>query len=187
MIQYRIYRNDGAGGPIDFTTPLTMTPSLTYQTTPLAPGDWSFVVRAVDDQTNLEDQGVTSRVRLIVGPTGQNLTGRPLAPPSFVARFRSPSQILVRWYGLDRTPPYPTSFGIWISSTGSVDFTTSPTRTVPAAQGIGHYSVLVPAPGAGPWTVGLAAINAVGQDGQNLTATVAAVAIPPAVDNLTGS
>jgi len=67
--QYRIYKNDGAGGPIDYGTVVaTVTSGTTYDTAPIATGsDVRFAVRAFDSLSTQEEKNVDAFVRIVTG------------------------------------------------------------------------------------------------------------------------
>src|SRR6516225_12308007 len=81
-ILYRIYGNNGTGGPVDFSSPIATVQELSYATGPLnASGDYTFLVRAYDPGTGFEDGNTEARVRVSIGPDGSDMSGVP-GPPT---------------------------------------------------------------------------------------------------------
>ncbi|WP_435021264.1 hypothetical protein TA3x_002282 [Tundrisphaera sp. TA3] len=77
-IAYHIYRNDGRGGDVDYSTPIATTGGLTFECGPLAaPGDTTFAVRAFDTATGLEEANTDARVRIVLDASGHDVTNRP--------------------------------------------------------------------------------------------------------------
>jgi hypothetical protein len=96
--QYRVYANDFAGGPVDYTTPVYDGPLLAYSSAPLPPGsDAAFAVRAYDDVTGLEEQNVTARYEIKTGPAGEDLTNAPPAVPFVSAVPYGNGAVAVSW------------------------------------------------------------------------------------------
>src|SRR5689334_18682419 len=86
-IVYRLYGNDGQGGPIDYSTPLAETAGLTFAAQPLAlSSDNQFAVRAMDADTGCEEANTDARVRIIIDANGQDVSARPNAPHALFAR-----------------------------------------------------------------------------------------------------
>src|SRR5882757_4436380 len=80
-IIYRVYSNGGMSGPIDYLTPVATTGALTYVSGPMpVASDTTFVVRAFDTLTNLEEANTDVRVRIVIGADGQDISGLPRAP-----------------------------------------------------------------------------------------------------------
>ncbi len=56
---YHVYANTGGGDPIDYSSVVDTTATLTYPTSALSyPGTWSFGVRAFDTVSGLEEQNL---------------------------------------------------------------------------------------------------------------------------------
>jgi hypothetical protein len=84
-IQYHIYGNDGAGGPVNYAAPVASVSGLTWNTPTLAPGgSYTFAVHPYDDVTGFEDRTADSRVSIVLDAGGLDTAGLPV-PPLFVA------------------------------------------------------------------------------------------------------
>src|SRR4051794_27957993 len=82
-ISYRIYSNHGTGGPVDYSAPVATTTASTYSIGSLGVStDNTFVVRAHDAGTGLEQAGSEAQARVVVGAAGADLSGLPNAPHS---------------------------------------------------------------------------------------------------------
>jgi hypothetical protein len=94
-IVYRIYANDGLGGPINYNLPIATTAATTYLVGTLPPGsDAAYAVRAFDDSLGIEESNRDARVRVrtdaqgndvgalpcaLIGPSVRRISGRRLA------------------------------------------------------------------------------------------------------------
>jgi hypothetical protein len=138
---YRIYSNDGRGGIVNFSAPIATTPSLTYSTPPLAAGaDTTFVVRAFDSDSGLEEANTDARVRIIVDANGNDVTSQPNAPRSLFARPTAAGGCLVSWiYSTNAQGGAPLGFNVYLSQ-GSTPNYSSFTATVPYLPGVGAYA-----------------------------------------------
>ncbi len=181
-IEYRIYGSETAGGPVDFTAPIATSTTTSASIDPRGPGIWSFVVRAFDPTTGLEDSGVTP-ARIEIAADGSDVTGRPSSPVGFVAKATSASSAVLRWASADDYPGAPTSFRIWVAA-GPIDFSTPPTAIVQARPGRLQYSLKVTAPGSSLWYFAIRGKNARGESDPG-TALVATPTVPLPVDSLT--
>lgn len=176
-LEYRVYANDGAGGPVDYTTPVATTSSLTYvgSALPLS-SDTTFAVRTRDTVSGLEDLNTDARVQIVVNAAGADVTNRPNAPRGLTARLLAAGSIRVEWL----YPPAgqlgaPTSFKVWATLGASVNYAASPSTTVTYDPGRQLYSAtLTGLTGGSAYSVGVRATNASGDE-----TNTASVAITP--------
>ncbi len=186
--QYHVYANDGAGGPIDYTTIVATTASLAWASSALAyPGDWRFGVRAFDTVSSLEEFNVDASVRLVLDAAGVDITGRPAPVVGLSVATVAGGSLRITWFAASPTTPNPTGYRVWCQAgAGPVNFAASPDATVPF-----DGTALVFAATIGPLTHGAAYVVAVraysGSMDDGSTAEVDAVPDangPDAVDSL---
>jgi len=122
-LRYRVYGNDMAGGPIDYSTILATTTSLTWDSPILPAGaDASFLVRTYDTGTGYEDENVDARVRIRLDSAGNDLTVLPNAPTGLTAIARAGGTVDVSWvYNPGGQGSSPTGFHLYLGA-GSVDY-----------------------------------------------------------------
>lgn len=188
-IVYHVYANNGAGGPVDYTTILATVSGLTYTTTALSfPGDYTFAVRAYDNVALIEETNVDARVRLVLDSSGNNVTGRPNAPTGLTALATAGGGASLAWqYNPGAQGGAPTGFHVYAGSpTPSYG---SPVATVPYATGRAVFTAqLSGLTGGTTYQVVVRAYNAVAEEpNTNDVSFVAATAGPAAVDSLTGT
>jgi hypothetical protein len=174
MASYRVFGNDGAGGPIDYNTVLHDTSGLLYATAPLAaPGVHRFGVRAYDPVSGLEEKNTDAAVRIEIDASGDDVSARP-GPISHLAARPGPNgSVVVEWTYL-RPPgrPDPAGFKLWITAGTSVNYLASPALTV-GSRGSRSYRATLPGPYAGPtYAVGVRAYAGALDDGGTLAAIV---------------
>jgi hypothetical protein len=144
-IAYRVYRNDGAGGPVDYATPVATTAGLGYTTPPLAaPGDWTYAVRPIDLGTGREDQGRDTILRLVLAADGSDITYRPGAPTGLAADPGGPGGLRATWSWVPDRPRdesrSPDGFRVWTSlHPAAIDYAAPPAATVPAGDDLLRY------------------------------------------------
>jgi len=186
MITYRIFWNDGAGGPVDYSVPVATVAGPPWSGPPLAPGTRTrFGVRAFDTVTGLDDGGRAAEAEVDLSAQGVDVTGTPSRAFSATARPGPTGTILASWAHAPGGRPIPAGFRVWATPGVSVDFTSAPAITLafsPAGYGgrAGWFSVTLPGltPGAG-YAVGIRAYNGSGDDGGSVQATATATASPP--------
>jgi hypothetical protein len=135
-LEYVIYANDYAGGPVDLSAPVAVATAPTW-TPPAIPAgsDVTFLVRVRDTATGLEDQGRDAVFRLILDAAGADVSARPHPVAGLTARPAAPTALRVEWLG-SLTGPAADLYRAWCRpAPGPPDFTT------PAD------AVLAPAPG----------------------------------------
>lgn len=105
-ILYRVYSNNGTGGPIDYGTPVGVVAESVFETGELqVPSDNLFGIRSFDASSQLEEANTDVRIRIVIDSEGRDITSRPNAPHALVARPTSPGTWMVRW-AYDRTAQY---------------------------------------------------------------------------------
>jgi hypothetical protein len=121
-IQYRIYRSDGIGGPVDYSAPVADVSALTWDTPTLTPGgDYAFAVHPYDTVTNYEDRTADSRARITLDATGEDTAGLPVAPVMLSARPGAGGTARVQWYYPVGLPVSGFHVYAWVAS-GSPDW-----------------------------------------------------------------
>ena len=176
---YRIYSNGGGGGPVDFSAPLASTAGLSYTAGPLgASTDTTFVVRAYDTASGLEQAGSEARTRVVVGPDGTELSGLPNPPHAPAISAAVGGAARVSWaYAPAESWGTPTGFHVYISPGATVDYSSPAASVSYSARWIGYACVL---PGPYPdsnHTAGVRSFNATGVEANTVTA-VALLGVP---------
>lgn len=188
-IEYRVYGNGGAGGPVDYSAPLAAVSALTWASPPLAAGEsWTFAVRAYDTTSALEESNVDARASLLLDAALADVTGRPNAPTGLTARAAAAGSIVATWsYNPGGQGGAPTGFRAYAGSP-TVSYG-APIATIPYSDGTRSFSATV-AGFAGGSTVAVAvrAYNAAGEEPNATTATAVADATGPLpVESLTAT
>lgn len=179
---YRIYSNDGAGGPIDYGTVLATVSGLTWSTSALAAGTWRFGVRAFDTVSGLEESNVDAVVEIVIETgTLADVSAVPRAPVALTAVATAGGTAHVAWtYPLNRGVQ-PAGFHVYLGSP-TPDYG-SPVATVDARPlGDPRYSIdLAGLVDGTTYQIAVRAYAATGLEEQN-TAVVSATAdsTPPA-------
>ena len=191
-IQYHLYGNNGAGGPIDWTTIIATTSSLSYTPAALAlSSDTSFGVRAYNAALSLEESGVTATVRIPLDGSGNDLSVLPNAPTALTVQ-QTPAGLTATWlYQPVGQGSRPTGFKVWLTAAGSVDYTASPAVTVSYGNSGPNatYSAVIPGTltNGTTYAVGARAYNGSGTELNNTQITFVAITVAPAnVEALTG-
>lgn len=187
-IQYHIYANDQAGGPVDYSTPVGTTALTTFVSPALAAGsNVSFAVRAFDPASGLEEENVDARVRILLDQNGQDVSGRPGAPAGLTVTPLAGGALRVHWLPCPSAQAArPTGFHVYLGSP-AIDYTT-PATTV-SANGSRDYRADLPAQSDGTtYLVAVRAFNAAGEESNTLTVPARADATgPDPVDALTAT
>lgn len=188
-IEYRVYSNDGAGGPVDYTTPIATTSGLTQATPALAPSsDTTFAVRARDTVTGIEERNLDARTRIILDAGGLNITDRPAPPSGLTARILPGPIVLVAWtHAVGAVGAAPSVFRVYVGSP-TPDYGTI-ALSVPWGRLRGTFQGRLSGLAPGTYQVGVRAYNAAG--GEEGNTVVAEFTIPAAgpdpVEGLAGS
>lgn len=140
-ILYRVYSNDGAGGPLNYVQPIATTTNLSYVTSALAaPGDYRFAVRAYDTQAGREEANTEVRARIRLDAQGRDVTATPNAAFAVVARPTSAGGCRVSWaYSASGQGGKPTQFALSIVPDLLASTTPAPV-VVNYAPGVTSYS-----------------------------------------------
>lgn len=185
MISYRIFANDGAGGVIDWSTPIDAASALTWTSAPLSgPSQWRFGVRAYDTVSGLEDASVDAVVDVELDASSSDVSGIPPAVHSIAVRASAGGGYRVDWAWT--RPVRPTGFKVFVG-TPTPDYG-SPVATVPFVRGLSTYSYNGTGLSDGTaYQVAVRSYNAVGES-TPIVADVIGLATPPAaVDGLSAS
>jgi hypothetical protein len=188
-VSYRIYGNGGGGGPIDYTTPLATTASLTWTSGALAAGSrWRFGLRAFDTTSGLEETNVDAVVALDLNTSRIDITNLPV-PPEHLTVDPIPGGAVVHWsYPFTAAANRPNAFFVYIGSPapdyGTILATVAYIRS-PIAVFRATLTGLTPGV---TYQVGVRAANATGEEGNTTVASVTIPASAPSnVDSLTGT
>lgn len=174
---YNIYSNGGSG-PIDYSTPLGSTSSLTYTTAALAyPNEWRFAVRASDG--TFEELNVDAAVRLVLDASGADATGLPSAPVGLSAWAIAGGGIRVTWSYPTISLAGVTGFRVYVGSP-SPDYGTVK-ATVAASAGLRSFQADVAGLADGTtYAVAVRAYNGSGEEANATTVSATAKATGPA-------
>lgn len=183
-ISYRVYGDDGdgTGGPINYATPVATVSALTFTTGPLAfPGVYSFLVRAFDTVTGLEDQNGDARVTVRLDATGKDISLLPNAPAGLTATPLAAGGAKVSWiYGPAGQGSKPTGFHVYVGI-GTPNYAT-PAATVAfhgGAPSTPYFAKLTGLTGGTTYAVGVRTYNASGEETNVSTASITAVTAGP--------
>jgi hypothetical protein len=172
-LQTRVYSNGGAGGPVDYSTPLASVAGLSYLTAALTPpGDWTFAVRNYDTVTGLEEDNTDARARLVLDASGADVTGRPAAPTGLTAGPLPGGRVRLTWAFDPGTADPPTGFRVYLG-TPTPNFT-APAATVAYARGRATFSWASGALPGGMYEAVVRAYNAAAEEPNADAATFAA-------------
>jgi hypothetical protein len=184
---YRIYVNDGHGGPIDYATPVATVYSLTWTSPALdAPGSYKFGVRSFD-ASGLEEQNLDASARLDLDASGADVTRVPLAPLGVRALALAGGRVRVEW-----TSPTaerrrrPAGFRVYAQAGDLTDYTTPAAVAPNTADLSGVHAVEIgPLVDGVEYAIGVRAYNASGEEKNTSSVRVGADAAPPSpVDSL---
>ena len=122
LTDYRVYSNTGAGGPINYGSPVATVTNLSYLTSALTyPGTWSFGVRAYDAGSGLEEQNVDAVVTIILDAAGNDITNQPSPPTGLRAFALAGGLIRVEWtYPANNRANLPAGFHVYIGTGGTL-------------------------------------------------------------------
>lgn len=191
MIQYRIYQNDGLGGPVDYSTVIATVAVLTWNTPPLPlSSDTTFAVRAVDTISGLEEQNVDARVRIRLDASGVDISALPNPPIHLGARATASGGAVISWqYNAGGQGGKPIGFRVYLNdgAGGAVAYGTV-IATVPYSTGRPTFFATLSGLAPGDYVVGVRAYNATGAESNTVVATfTASGAGPDPVEDLTAT
>lgn len=166
---YHVYANDGAGGPVDYSTIVATVSGLTWSSSALGLGSNTiFAVRAFDTGTSAEEKNVDARVQILVSAGGVDQTNLPLPPTLVTTRPLAGGAVRVAWgypIAAARTKRKPTGFHVYAWTGGTPDYSTIrltvPYAAVATFRGVIAAGVLT---AGSPSSVVVRAYNSVGEE-----------------------
>ena len=189
-LEYRIYANDGAGGPVDLSSPIATVSGTTWDAPPLAAGaDATYVVRVRDAASGLEEQNADARVRIRLAADCLDASALPNAPVGLTVKARSGSTARVSWlYSAGGPGSPPTVFRVYAGAT-TPDYSRPAATASYSANSPGRpYEATISGLPPGPLVVVVRAANAAGEEANTQAAsTTIPAAGPSAVVGLTAS
>jgi len=184
-IQYHVYTNNAAGGPVNYQAPIATVAGTSFATPPLAAGSsTTFAVRAFDTASGLEEANVDARVRIVLDALASDITGRPAPVLGLSARTAAAGAIVVTWL---MNPVVlaarPSGYHVYVGT--PIPSYVSPVATVPDT-GMRHYTATVPALADGQtYQVVVRAFNAAGEENNTSVVSITARSSGPSdVDSL---
>lgn len=140
---YRIYSNDGQGGPVNYATPIGSTTGLSFACAALPPSsDTTFVVRTYDATLGIEESNTDARVRIVIDQNGQEISGPPWPPSALHVRPLSGGRCRATWAYWPNTGPSPVGFQVYLTQVTAANYTT-PAATVAYSPGTMGYSCVL--------------------------------------------
>lgn len=189
-LEYRIYANDGAGGPVDLSSPVATVSGTTWDAPPLAAGaDATYLVRVRDASTGLEEENADARVRIRLAADCLDASALPNAPIGLTVRARSGSSARVSWlYSPAGQGAAPVVFRVYAGTT-TPDYSTPAATAAYSPNSPGRpYEATLTDLSAGPLVVVVRAANAAGEETNTAAAaTTIPAAGPSAVVGLAAS
>lgn len=186
-VNYHVYKNNDAGGPVDYSTVIaTVTvPSYTYVS--VFPCDTIIAIRAFDPATGLEEQNVSARCRVRLDASGNNISAVPNAPDGLTVRPGAGGSALAQWaYNAGGQGGAPTGFHVYIG-TPTVSFG-SPVASAPYSTGRLLFSANLSGLSNATYQVVVRAYNATTEETNTNAVTFTASSIGPLpVEDLTGT
>ena len=161
-ISYNIYANDGQGGEVDYSSPITSTANLSQTLGPLAaPSDNRFGVRAFDTVSGIEEANTNVRVRIILDASGNDVSALPNPVMGLSAKPTAGGTCWVSWgYDPSGQGGPPVRFRVDLTPVGSTP-TTDPAATIDYLPGVSGYGCsLGGLAGNTPSTIGVRAVGA---------------------------
>lgn len=187
---YHVYANDGAGGPIDYTSIVATTASLTWLSGSLAAGsDHLYAVRAFDTVSGLEEQNVDAVVRVVLDASQIDITMRPDPPAGLTVLATAAGGCRVFWHRDSLSSgAVPTGFSVYRTAGSVVNWASSPVATVTYQTGkLDYFADLTGLSHGVEYAIGVRAVNTYSHDGNTAQVIVTGDTTgPDAVDGLTG-
>ena len=169
-ISYHVYRNDGQGGAIDYSTAIatvsaaSAAPQGSFSPGPLvAPSDNLFAVRAFDDVTGVEEAN-TARIQVLIDADGNDVSSRPNPVVGLAVRWTIGEVALISWgYSPAGQGGAPTRFAVTASLAGTSvppGLLNLPSQDVVFVPGIAGYGCrLAGLTTATDWTIKVRAVG----------------------------
>ena len=180
-IIYNIYSNNNLGGAVNFAAPIgsSSTLSFTTATLPVA-SDTTFIVRAQDTATGLEEANTLVVQRIILDLNGNDVSHRPNPPHALQAAPTPNGGCLVSWaYQPLGEGGAPTGFYVYLTAGASSNYTVSAATVPYFANAQGYTSQLTGLVDTQPYTVAVRAFNAVATEPNTYIASLAGDSTPP--------
>ena len=181
--QYHVYANDGAGGPVDYTTPVATTALLTWTSGVLAANsDTTFAVRAYDTVSTLEEENVDARVRVIIDGSSVERSSPPPAPQAVMAQAVEGGDVTVRWVWFKGEKYQATGFKVWATVGTSVNYAVAANATLTGTYGAAEldlYTTLSGLTSGTQYAIGVKATNTSGESDASETVLVTPNATAP--------
>ncbi|WP_165072135.1 fibronectin type III domain-containing protein [Paludisphaera rhizosphaerae] len=174
-VTYNVYGNDGAGGPVDYSTPVATVSATTWSTSALAaPGLHRFAVRAVDGE---EESNVDAVAAIPLSAAGVDLSGLPSAPIQLAAAPAGGGTIRVAWRPAS-TGPFATSYRVYVGTGGTPSYTTPVATVSPRGSGL-QAATLTGLTAGTAYAVAVRAANAAGEESNTTIVEATLAAAPP--------
>ena len=143
-ISYNVYANDGAGGAVNYGTPIATTAALTHTTAPLAASsDSTFAVRAFDATSGIEEANTEALVRIVLDAAGNDVSARPNGVLGLSATPTAAGSCWVAWgYHAAGQGGPPSQFNVYLTA-GPTPSLATPAATVPYQPGVIGYGCSV--------------------------------------------
>jgi hypothetical protein len=172
---------------IDYSAPIATVYGLTWTSPPLSyPDTWLFGVRAFNAYG--EEKNLDAYVKIILDPTGADITNRPNPPTGLRALATAGGGVRVEWiYSPTTGPMAPTGFHVYIG-TGTMPGYGAAAATVGFNSRVLNSFVanLAGLSNGVTYAIGVRAFNAVAEEPNTNVVRVTADATGPApVDGLT--
>ena len=134
-ILYRVYANDGHGGPIDYSTPVAEVSDATWTSGPLvAASSYRFGVRAYDTRSGLEESNIDASTALALDALARDATRTPPAPVGLRAIPLAGGAVRLEWSSPAASAARsPIQFNVYLNP-GAIASFASPTATTPASN-----------------------------------------------------
>lgn len=190
-LQTMVFANDGAGGPVDRSTPVATVSGPPWTWTPpggLAPGsDWTFLARNHDTATGLDDLNTDATVRVRVGPDGADVSARPQPVVGLRATWVEPETVRLAWSHL-ASGRGADSFAVRATPGTTPDLGAAPDLSMPWRKGWTGYAAELTGLAPGPYAVSVRAVRDGLDDGSGAFLIVSPdPTVPAAVEGLTAT
>jgi hypothetical protein len=176
---YDVFRDDGRGGPVDYSAAVA-TAAGTSAVVPQPAGTaFTYAVRARDTASGLSDGNTDARAAASVSPQGVDLQGVPRPPAHARAVPTAGGGADVVWSYPHRSGPKPLGFRVYAGVGAGAPNYASPAAAVPYRGEASLRASLPPMP-PGAYRVGVRAWNAAGEEANTYAVTFTPMASAPA-------